>query len=255
MIGSIWELARGGSIWELRHVAPKLRGQLVSAAPPRRAGRERSPRALQRGVGRLPRPSFGNAVPPAPPLYPPYPRPLRPRSDMRAWSRDMLAGLTLALAPRRSPEAYGSPAHRQRCSIGPFITSSRASPRPCGCPSCSLSGAAAVDGQRCPHGAATAGQSRRGGRAHARGRTGAALGQDRGLEGPREGRAVGLPPTGLPGLLQPDARGWAGHAKCASGGYAARASGCWQLGGCGVDRGFVCANAAPPIPSTFPLFA
>ena len=53
MIGSIWELARGGSIWELRHVAPKLREQLVSVAPPRWAGRERSPRALQRGVGRL----------------------------------------------------------------------------------------------------------------------------------------------------------------------------------------------------------
>ena len=251
----ISELARGGVISELRHVAPKLREQLVSAAPPRWAGRERSPRALQRGVGHLPRPSVGNAVPPAPPLYPPLPCPLHPRSDMRAWSRDMLAGLTLALAPRRSPEAYGSPMHWQHCSTGPFSTSSWARPRPSGCPSCSLSGAAAVDGQRCPRGAATAGQSRRGGRAHARGRTGAALGQDRGLEGPREGRAVGLPPTGLPGLLQPTARGWAGHAKCASGGYAARASGCWQPGGCGVDRCFACANAAPSCPSTSPLFA
>ena len=129
------------------------------------------------------------------------------------------------------------------------------SPRPCGCPSCSLSGAAAVDGQRCPHGAATAGQSRRGGRAHARGRTGAALGQDRGLEGPREGRAVGLPPTGLPGLFQPAARGWAGHAKCASGEYAARASVSWQPDGCGVDRCPACANATPSYPSTSPLFA
>ena len=51
---------------------------------------------------------------------------------MRAWSRDMLAGLTLALAPRRSPEAYGSPAHRQRCPTGPFSTSSWARPRPSG---------------------------------------------------------------------------------------------------------------------------
>ena len=182
VIGSISELARGGSISELRHVAPKLRGQLVSAAPPRRAGRETSPRAIQRGVGRLPRPSFGNAVPPAPPRYPPYPCALRPHSsDMRAWSRDMLAGLTLALAPRRSPEACGSPARRQRCPTGPFSTSSWALPRPSGCPSCSLLGAAAVDGQRCPHGAATAGQSRRGGRAHTRGRTEVTLDQDRGL--------------------------------------------------------------------------
>ena len=175
----------------------------MSAAPPRWAGRERSPRALQRGVGHLPRPPVGNAVPPAPPFYPPCPCPQHPRSDMRAWSRDMLAGLTLALAPRRSPEAYGSPAHRQRCPTGPFSTSSWARPRPSGCPSCSLSGAAAVDGQRCPRGAATAGQSRRGGRAHARGRTGAALGQDRGLEGPREGRAVGLPRQGCQGSSSP----------------------------------------------------
>ena len=174
---------------------------------------------------------------------------------MRAWSRDMLAGLTLALALRRSPEACGSPAHRQPCPTGPFSPSSWALPRPSGCPSCSLLGAAAVDGQRCPRGAATAGQSRRGGRAHARGRTGAALGQDRGLEGPREGRAVGLPPTGLPGLLQPTARGWAGHAKCASGEYAARASVSWQPGGCGVDRCPACANATPSYPSTSPLFA
>ena len=140
------ELARGGVISELRHVAPKLREQLVSAAPPRWAGREPSPRALQRGVGHLPPPPFGNAVPPAPPFYPPYPCPLRPRCDMRAWSRDMLAGLTLALAPRRSPEACDSPVRRQRCPTGPFSTSSWALPRPSGCPSCSLLGAAAVDG-------------------------------------------------------------------------------------------------------------
>ena len=34
LINMIWELARGGVIWELSHVAPKLRGLLVSAAPP-----------------------------------------------------------------------------------------------------------------------------------------------------------------------------------------------------------------------------
>ena len=34
LIGMIWELARGGVIWELSHVAPKLRGLLVSVTPP-----------------------------------------------------------------------------------------------------------------------------------------------------------------------------------------------------------------------------
>ena len=170
---------------------------------------------------------------------------------MRAWSRDMLAGLTLALAPRRSPEAYGSPAHRQRCPTGPFSTSSWACPRPCGCPSCSLSGAAAVDGQRCPHGAATAGQSRRGGRAHARGRTGAALGQDRGREGPHEGMRGapwGCPRQGCQGSSSPLLEGGLATPSARPAGMrrALPAAGSW------VGAGWIAASCVRTLHRLFP---